>query len=76
MEVLRSAGGTVEPREKDALLVRSLSIDAIGNRAHRAGIELHELSPHSGSLEELFMGWTDVTDVEAATDTAREVRSA
>ena len=76
MEVLRSGGGTVQPREKDALLVRGLPIEEIGSRAHRAGIELHELSPHSGSLEELFMGWTDGTQVEAAPDTAREVRSA
>lgn len=76
MEVLRSAGGAVEPREDDALLVRGLSIDAIGSRAHRAGIELHELSPHSGSLEELFMGWTDVTNADAIPDTAKEVQSA
>ena len=75
-EALQSAGGTVQPLEKDTLLVRGLSIDVIGNRAHRAGIELHELSPHSGSLEELFMGWTDVADVDATLDTAKEVQSA
>jgi len=75
-EVLQSAGGTVQPLEKDTLLVRGLSIDVIGSRAHQAGIELHELSPHSGSLEDLFMGWTDGTDVDATLDTAKEVQSA
>lgn len=75
-DVLRSAGGTVQLLEKDTLLVRGLSIDVIGNRAHRAGIELHELSPHAGSLEDLFMGWTDVTDVDAILDTAKEGQSA
>jgi ABC-2 type transport system ATP-binding protein len=74
-EVLRSAGGTVQPLEEDTLLVRGLSIDAIGNRAHRAGIELHELSPHSGSLEDLFMGWTE-TNVDANLDIPKKVRSA
>ena len=27
-------------------------------RAFTAGIALHELSPHTGSLEELFLTWT------------------
>jgi ABC-2 type transport system ATP-binding protein len=76
IEVLQSAGGTVESRDENALLVRGLSIDKIGHRAHRAGIELHELSPHSGSLEELFMGWTDATNVDTTSEDAREVRSA
>ena len=75
MEVLQSAGGTAQPLEEDALLVRGVSIDAIGNRAHRAGIELHELSPHSGSLEDLFMDWTDVTNVDVTSDTPKEDRS-
>jgi ABC-2 type transport system ATP-binding protein len=33
----------------------------IGDRAQLAGIALHELTPSSGSLEELFLGWTDAT---------------
>jgi len=76
MKVLQSAGGIVQSLERDALLVRGLSIDAIGNRAHRAGIELHELTPQSGSLEELFMGWTDVSRVDGTLETTTEVRSA
>ena len=76
LKVLQSAGGTVRSLENDALLVRGVSIDAIGNRAHRAGIELHELTPRSGSLEELFIGWTDVSSVDGTSETATEVRSA
>lgn len=72
-EVLGSAGGTVQPLEEDALLVRGLSIGVIGNHAHRAGIELHELSPHPGSLEDLFMGWTDLMDVDGTLGAAKEV---
>ncbi len=55
---LESAGGVVEMRDPDALVVRGLPIDEIGERAHHAGVALHELSPHSGSLEELFLTWT------------------
>lgn len=74
-EVLRSAGGAVQPLEEDTLVVRGLAIEAIGSLAHRAGIELHELSRHSGSLEDLFMGWTDTT-VDTSLDTPKEARSA
>jgi ABC-2 type transport system ATP-binding protein len=55
---LESAGGVVEQRNDDVLVVRGLPIDEIGERAHQAGVALHELSPHSGSLEELFLNWT------------------
>jgi ABC-2 type transport system ATP-binding protein len=40
------------------LLVRGLPMAEIGDRACKAGIALHQLSPGSGSLEELFLGWT------------------
>jgi ABC-2 type transport system ATP-binding protein len=41
------------------LVVRGLPIAEIGDRACAAGIALHELTPESGSLEDLFMGWTE-----------------
>lgn len=56
--ILEAAGGTVQPHD-DGLRVLDLQITAIGDLAHRAGIALHELSPQSGSLEDLFLGWTD-----------------
>jgi ABC-2 type transport system ATP-binding protein len=56
--ILEAAGGTVR-REKDAgLLVHGLSTVEIGDQAYVAGVVLHELTPHAGSLEELFLGWT------------------
>lgn len=63
--LLSAMGATIEPRSDGALLVRGLDPEAIGDRAHQAGIALHELSPQSGSLEELFLGWTATTDVAA-----------
>ena len=56
-KVLEEAGGTVQAHD-GALLVQGLAIADIGDRAHEAGIPLHELTPLAGSLEELFMGWT------------------
>ena len=58
MQILEAAGGTVQILEQGALLVRGLSITEIGDRACAAGIALHELSPQSGSLEDLFLSWT------------------
>jgi ABC-2 type transport system ATP-binding protein len=56
--ILESAGATVQIREHGALLVSGLPISDIGDRACEAGIALHELSAESGSLEDLFLGWT------------------
>lgn len=56
--VLEAAGANVERREPDALVVRQMSATEIGERTLAAGIALHELSPHAGSLEDLFFGWT------------------
>jgi hypothetical protein len=39
-----------------------MAIDEIGERAFANGIVLHELSPHAGSLEELFLNWTTAGD--------------
>jgi ABC-2 type transport system ATP-binding protein len=55
--VLVEAGATVDP-EGGGLVVRGLPIEEIGRRAFDAGIVVHELSPHSGSLEERFLRWT------------------
>jgi len=56
--VLESAGATVQIRERGALLVSGVSTSDIGDQAWAAGIALHELSPESGSLEDLFLRWT------------------
>ncbi len=58
MTILEIAGATAEQPERDTLIVRGLPIEEIGDRAFQAGLPLHELSPHSGSLEELFLDWT------------------
>ncbi len=65
-DALRDAGASVEGgSESDAvdgpgsLVVRGSSLDAIGHIAFGLGVEISELSTHSGSLEELFMGWTN-----------------
>lgn len=42
----------------DALLVSGSAIERIGDAAAAARITLHELSPHSGSLEEAYMQLT------------------
>jgi ABC-2 type transport system ATP-binding protein len=49
----------VQNPSPDNLIVRGMQIDEIGERAFTAGIALHELSPHAGSLEDLFLHWTD-----------------
>jgi ABC-2 type transport system ATP-binding protein len=56
--ILESAGATVQIRKHGALLVSGLPITDIGDQACAAGIALHELSPESGSLEDLFLAWT------------------
>ena len=55
---LEAAGAVVEATGTNTLVVRGLEIDDVGERAFRAGIPLHELSPHAGSLEEMFFNWT------------------
>lgn len=56
--VLQQAGATTQTQGPDRLIVRGMSMDEIGDRAFTNGIALHELSPHAGSLEELFLNWT------------------
>jgi hypothetical protein len=38
--------------------VHGLRTAEIGNQAYAAGVALHELTAHAGSLEDLFLGWT------------------
>ncbi len=56
--VLEQAGATTETEDDDGLIVRGMAIDEIGERAFTNGFVLRELSPHAGSLEELFLNWT------------------
>ncbi len=57
--VLEDAGATIEHHDSDGVVVRDIQIDEIGEQAFAAGIVLHELSPQAGSLEELFLNWTN-----------------
>lgn len=66
-DVVQHAGGDIDLRGGDALVVRGLSLEEIGERALEASIALHELSRQAGSLEEMFLDWTgndqDISDV-------------
>jgi ABC-2 type transport system ATP-binding protein len=61
-----AAGGATVDREGAALVVRGMPIDEIGQRAFDAGIVVHELSPHAGSLEDRFLQWTGDVEEEVA----------
>ena len=74
-EALEAAGAIVQLQDRETLLVRGLPIDEIGDKAHLARVPLHELSPHTGSLEELFLDWTGVAEPGDAPVTAKEVVS-
>jgi ABC-2 type transport system ATP-binding protein len=50
---LRAGDGAVSP-DGDALVVRGLSGDAVGDIAAANGIGLHELSCHHESLEDVY----------------------
>lgn len=62
--VLQQAGATTDRRDVDGLVVRGMPIDEIGDRAFASGVAVHELSPHAGSLEELFLQWTTGPSIE------------
>lgn len=72
-ELLEAEGAAVE-REGDELVVRGMPITEIGQRAFDAGIVLHELSPHAGSLEERFLHWTGSPDQRNEDGTEEEVQ--
>jgi ABC-2 type transport system ATP-binding protein len=65
--LLRNEGGVVDARD-DALVVRGLPMAEIGQRAFDAGIALHELSSHTGSLEERFLRWTTAPEQQGTDD--------
>jgi ABC-2 type transport system ATP-binding protein len=69
--VLLATGGlAVERTQPDTAVVTGATLDEIGERAFAAGIPIHELSPHAGSLEQLFLQLTD----DEATPTTPETR--
>jgi ABC-2 type transport system ATP-binding protein len=59
--LLESDGAAVEVLD-GGLVVRGSSMETIGERAFDAGVALHELSPHAGSLEEQFLQWTSAAE--------------
>ena len=71
--ILESAGGIVQRRDPETLIVRGLPIDEIGEQAFNAGMAIHELSPHAGSLEELFLNWTNGDSRHDSGDPQRKV---
>ena len=71
--ILESAGGIVQRRDPETLIVRGLPIDEIGEQAFHAGMAIHELSPHAGSLEELFLNWTNGDSRHDSGDPQRKV---
>ncbi len=58
-DALQQAGATLRADGDDGLVVRGMSLGEIGDHAFVNGIAIHELSPHAGSLEELFLDWTN-----------------
>ncbi|MGK2947381.1 MAG: ABC transporter ATP-binding protein [Acidimicrobiales bacterium] len=73
--VLEASGALVGSGGDGTIIVRGASIEAIGERAFEAGIALHELSPHAGSLEERFLRWTSAADENAPEGTAGTERT-
>ena len=55
---LAEAGATAQRTDADALEVRGLTAAQVGSVAHRAGVELHELTSQRSDLEELFFALT------------------
>jgi ABC-2 type transport system ATP-binding protein len=80
-QVLAGAGAVIDApdAQRDALVVRGLRIDEIGELAFAAGVVIHELSAHANSLEDLFLQATIATTSPGAAPGAtshvpREVR--
>ncbi len=55
---LERAGGHVHAEPDGAFVVDGLDAPTIGDLAAGLGVALHELAPHSASLEEAFMALT------------------
>jgi ABC-2 type transport system ATP-binding protein len=58
---LDSAGLSITRRDGELLLVNAEDSARIGELAHSAGVPLHELTPVSTSLEEVFLELTSDT---------------
>lgn len=61
-KTLESTDAVIQQDPDGALMVRGITSAEIGERASAAGITLHELASRSGSLEDMFLGWTTVAD--------------
>ncbi len=61
-ELVTASGGRVETVAPDTLLVSGVDLDLIGDTALAAGIAIHELSAHAGSLEDVFFALTTPTN--------------
>ncbi len=56
---LERGGASTQEHGSDGLIVSGMTVDEIGERAFTSGIAVYELSPRAGSLEELFLDWTN-----------------
>ena len=72
-QLLEASGAVVARHDAGSVVVRGMSMEDIGERAFHAGIVLHELSPHAGSLEERFLRWT--ADQAPGADIGEEIAS-
>jgi ABC-2 type transport system ATP-binding protein len=61
-ESLRSAGATVAAGKDGELVVSGVEMGKVGHVAFTEGVELHELSTRSASLEEAFMSATGASE--------------
>ena len=70
--VLVNAGADIDAPDgqPDALIVRGLRIDEVGEIAFAAGVAIHELSTHANSLEDLFLQATITTASPGAAPSA------
>jgi ABC-2 type transport system ATP-binding protein len=58
-DILSNAGGLVDVRDIDTLVVRGLSSPQIGELALKSRVLLHELTPQQASLEDAFLELTE-----------------
>ncbi|WP_433369957.1 ABC transporter ATP-binding protein [Actinoplanes sp. CA-142083] len=57
-DALTALGATVSPQPDGVLLVSGVEAAAIGHAAFTASVELHELTPERGDLEQVFLQLT------------------
>jgi ABC-2 type transport system ATP-binding protein len=58
-EILSKAGGLVEVRDIDTLVVSGLPSPKVGELALKSQVLLHQLTPQQTSLEEAFLELTE-----------------